>query len=108
MQQLWFESDLSPLRSFPPDVNLVFATSLNGADVISYNMLQRLESLHYIGSVMDWIAAMMGHAPSAASARVVEQQLSHQHRALSPFLYVPLHAASPSVHVNTPTIHTLQ
>jgi hypothetical protein len=108
MQQLWFESDLSPLRSFPPDVNLVFATSLNGADIISYNMLQRLESLHYIGSVVDWIAAMLGHAPAAASARVVQQQLSHHHRALSPFLYVPLHAASPSLHVTTPATDTPQ
>lgn len=111
MQQLWFESDLSPLRSFPPDVNLVFATSLNAADVISDAVLERLASLRYSGSVVDWIAAVLGFAPAAASTRVVEQQLSQQHRALSPFLYVPPHASPPPgarVHVITPAAGTLQ
>ena len=55
MQQLWFDEDLSPLLSLPPDVNVLFATSLNGASDITRHMHSRLASLQHTGSIFDWL-----------------------------------------------------
>ncbi len=86
MQQLWFEADLSPLLSLPPDVNLVFATSLNGADVVSASMLHRLSSLQRSGGILQWLSYLLGMASSSPVAHVIQPQLSQQHRAVQPFM----------------------
>jgi hypothetical protein len=89
MQQLWFNADLSPLLSLPSDVNVLFATSLDGADVITDHMLGRLASLQHTGSILHWLYSLFGASRAAPAARVIQQQLSLQHRDTAPFLCVP-------------------
>jgi hypothetical protein len=87
MQQLWFDSDLSPLLSLPPDVNLVFATSLDAADIVSASILDRLGSLQRSGGLLDWLSSLLGLASPSPLAYVIQPQLSQQHRSLHPFMY---------------------
>jgi hypothetical protein len=95
MQQLWFESDLTPLLSFPSDVNIVFATSLNGADLVTSSILQRVAALQGAGSLFDWFFSFFGMAAAPPATGVILQQLSSQHRASDPFLYVLVPLFSP-------------
>jgi hypothetical protein len=69
MEQLWFETDISPLLSLPPDVNLVFATSVNAADVVAGHMLERVNALQHAGGLLAWFASLLGQAPAAPAVR---------------------------------------
>ena len=105
MQQLWFDADLSPLLSLPPDVNILFATSLSGADDITRHMLGRLAALQHTGTAIDWISALLGLTSPPPASHVIEQQLSLQQRDAAPFLYVP--AIFPPFSFATPARSTL-
>jgi hypothetical protein len=108
MQQLWFEADLSPLLSLPPDVNLVFATSLNAADVVSASMLHRLSSLQRSGGILQWLLYLLGMASPSPIAHVIQPQLSQQHRAVQPFMCVRPAPRPPPPPFTTNATHFLQ
>ncbi len=69
MQQLWFDTDMAPLLSLPPGVNLLFATSINGADVVAAHMLERVQALQRAGGLLHWLASLLGQAPAAPAVR---------------------------------------